>query len=435
MTVNVHKLPGDHPFRKELNDEVHARPPELMVAPMRVSYLVCVSDTDSRESEQRAITELAEIHGVEPPSSGVNHYRADLGPMRVKWERHTEFVRYNFFADGVPGDPFADPVIEKVPADWLAGLQSKILIAAHVALLDGDGHLDLERTADQYFAGNQLIGSGVAGGAGTALTDFRIRDEDGFSRLLVANGKMSPAQAGRTVQRLLEIDTYRMMALLALPTARTLAPILSGSEQELLRITTALASTEESDEYALLSRLTRVQADIESRYANNNYRFDAANAYYALVQRRIKELRETRIQGLQTFSEFTERRLAPAMDTCRTVAVRQSNLSQGVARASQLLSTRVDMARRKQNQAVLSSMDRRAAMQLRLQEAVETVSIVALTYYAVGLISYAGYGLKDMGVNTNTNVLVAASIPVVATIVFFVVRRVRKLATENLEST
>ncbi len=434
MNVNVHKVPGDHPYRQELNDEVHARPPVPVVAPLRISYLVCLSDSESRDQDQQAIESLTQAYQVKPPAPGDNHFRADLGPIRVKWERHTEFTRYNFYADGLSDDPFAEPVIDQVPADWLASLESNVLIAAHVALVAGEESPDPEQISAEMFGGNQLIGSGVAGGTGSAFTDFRIR-EDGFSRLLVANGRMSPAQAGRTVQRLLEIDTYRMMALLALPTARTLTPFLSGSEQELVRITTALASSEESDELSLLNRLTRMQADIESRYADNKYRFDAANAYYSLVQRRIKELRETRIQGLQTFSEFTERRLAPAMDTCRTVAVRQTNLSQGVARASQLLSTRVDMARREQNQAVLESMNRRAALQLRLQEAVEAVSIVAVTYYAVGLVSYASYGLKEMGLNINTNLLVAASVPIVAIIVFLVVRRVRKLATDNLESS
>jgi len=433
MTANVHKIPGDHPFRRELNDEVHARPPVPLVAPTRVSYLVCFSGSGAGDTDQQAIVELVREYGVEPPKAGVNHFLADLGPIRVKWERHTEFTRYNFYADGLSQDAFAEPVIDQVPDDWLDSLQNNILLAAHVAIVADEESPDPERISAELFDGNQLIGSGVAGGTGYAFTDFRIQ-QDGFSRLLLASGGMSPAQTGRTLQRLLEIDTYRMMALLALPTARELAPFLSGSEQELVRITTALANSEESDEYALLNRLTRMQAEIESRYADNKYRFDAANAYYALVQRRIKELRETRIQGLQTFSEFTERRLAPAMDTCRTVAVRQTNLSQGVARASQLLSTRVDMARREQNQAVLESMNRRAAMQLRLQEAVEAVSIVALTYYAVGLVSYASYGLKEMGVNINTNLTVASSIPVVAMIVFFVVRRVRKLATANLES-
>ena len=56
------------------------------------------------------------------------------------------------------------------------------------------------------------------------------------------------------------------------------------------------------------------------------------------MQCRIDELREQRIQGLQTFREFTERRLAPAMSTCETgIFVATSGA------ATRLLSTRVDV--------------------------------------------------------------------------------------------
>ena len=56
--------------------------------------------------------------------------------------------------------------------------------------------------------------------------------------------------------------------------------------------------------------------------AESHFRFGAAAAYHELVQRRVAELREERIQGLQTFQEFIERRLAPAMSTCRSVSRR-----------------------------------------------------------------------------------------------------------------
>ena len=65
-----------------------------------------------------------------------------------------------------------------------------------------------------------------------AFTDFRIHT-GGFSRILVQDHGMAPRQAGRVVQRLLEIDTYRMLALLALPLAREISPRLTRSEQEL----------------------------------------------------------------------------------------------------------------------------------------------------------------------------------------------------------
>src|SRR3546814_18423991 len=57
--------------------------------------------------------------------------------------------------------------------------------------------------------------------------------------------------------------------------------------------------------------------------------------------------------------------------------------------ASNLLRTRVDIELEAQNRDVLMSMNRRARLQLRLQETVEGLSVVAISYYVVGLVGYA----------------------------------------------
>ena len=45
-------------------------------------------------------------------------------------------------------------------------------------------------------------------------------------------------------------------------------------------------------------------------------------------------------------------------------------------------------------------MNRRARLQLRLQETVEGLSVAAVTYYVVGLVGYAAKGLKAAGVSS-----------------------------------
>ena len=418
-------LPPDHPLRDELHEEVHARPSEALSAPLRVTYLALVSDPASRAQEWQHVRALAARFGVTAPARDVNHFSADLGPFRLKWERHSEFARYKFIVPGAAARPFAQPAIASVPADWLGGLSGSVIVAAHADLVmareDDPGH---ESLSNEVFGGNIVIGSRIAEGAGEAYTDFRLYD--GCSRFYLRNRSMSPRQAGRMLQRLLEIETYRMMALLALPVAQQLTPFLAGAERELSQITTLLAESTEADEPVLLDRLTRLEAGIESRESAHAYRFAAAAAYYELVQRRIEELREQRIQGLQTFREFTERRLAPAMNTCRAAAARQESLSQRVARATQLLSTRVDVTREKQNQAVLESMNRRAAAQLRLQQTVEGLSIAAITYYIVGLVGYAAKGAKAAGLAIDPEIAMAVSIPLVLVLGMLAMRRVRK---------
>ena len=419
-------FPPDHPLRVELNDEVHARPPEALVAPARLSYLALFSDSSRRETQWGQVRDLAERFGAAPPKPGANHYSADLGPFRLKWERHTEFARYKFIVRGAVEDPFAEPGIAAVPAEWVAALPGEVMVATHAAVLPGGEPIDPEAVAARFFAGHSLIGATVAGGLATALTDFRIHG-DGFGRLLVLDRGLTPRQAGRTVQRLVEIDTYRMLALLALPVAQQLAPVLTRYERDLAAITTALTDAREADEPALLDRLTRLEAAIDSGEADSHYRFSAASAYHELVLRRIEDLREERFPGQQTFGEFTGRRLAPAMNTCRATAARQGSLSERVARATQLLSTRVDLDRSRQNQAVLEQMNRRAKLQLRLQQTVEGLSVAAITYYIVGLTGYAAKGLNALGVRLNPDLAMGASIPIVLAVTALGVRRVRRM--------
>lgn len=187
-----------------------------------------------------------------------------------------------------------------------------------------------------------------------------------------------------------------------------------------------LVQADVDSEPVLLDRLTRLQAEIERHEADNHYRFGAAVAYYEIVQRRIAQLREERLPPLQTFLEFTERRLAPAMNTCAAVSARLESLSQRVMRATQLLSTRIEITRERQNQQLLAQMNRRAEMQLRLQGTVEGLSVAAVTYYVVGLVNYVAKGLpQSLGVDPG--VLTAIAIPVVALLVYLGVRRVRHM--------
>jgi uncharacterized membrane-anchored protein len=427
------KLPPDYPDRFALNDEVHARPPDPLTAPCRVSYLALLSDWEQAAAELDHVGALASRFDAPPPEPGANHYSADLGPFRLKWERHTEFARYSFTADGAGEDPFAEPVIQSVPADWIAALPGEVMVATHVALLPaGEAAPDYEEIAARLFVGNALMGGEVAGGAAMAFTDLRIHG-DGFGRLVVQDRSMTPRQAGRTVQRLLEIDTYRIMALLALPLARRLTPFLTERERELAEITAALAKEAGADEATLFDRLTRLEAQIESCQSDSDFRFSASAAYHELVQMRIAELREQRIQGMQLLQEFTQRRLSPAMNTCRAVAARQDSLSSRVARATQMLSTRVDIARQRQNQAVLESMDRRAKLQLRLQETVEGLSVAAITYYVVGLVGYAAKALESVGVGLRPEVVMGVSIPIVAVVIALGVRKIRKTVARAAE--
>lgn len=421
----------DHPLRRQLTNELHARPSEALAAPMRVTLLAMLSGDDGAEAERLHLTGLCDMVGAPPPPPGATHYSGNFGSFRLKWERHTEFSTWTVFREGAQGEPFTDPAIRAVPRDWVAELPGERLVGVHVLLLDAEQPETSPGMLKHIFGSEGYVGSRIAGRAATVWTDFRIHG-DGYSRMVLNDHTLTPRQAGRLIQRLLEIETYRMTALLALPVARAILPRVAAVEKQLADLTARTNSLQGlEDERDVLDQLTRLMAEVEELSAANAFRFGAARAYFQLTDKRIAELRETRIEGLQTISEFMERRLSPALSTCNAVESRVDALSRRVARVSALLRTRVEIAVEGQNAELLKSMDRRADLQLRLQETVEGLSVVAISYYLVGIIGYAAKGLKGAGLHIDTDLITGLMIPVVLWFVWTGVRRIRKVLLEH----
>ena len=417
-------LPPDHIERFVLAEEVHARPPEPLDTPSRATYVAVLVDADDRADELEHLSKLCERFGATPPAPGATHYSGRLGGMRIKWERHGEFSGYTFFVPGRSPEPFSEPASMLLPPRWLHSVPGRTIAAAHAKLVPAGAELPDAAELALHFNGNSPVGAEIGDGAGIAYTDFRIH-EDGCARFLVLDRSFTPRQAGRMLQRLFEIEVYRMMALLALPIARRQSPRIVAIEKSLAELTDGIARDGGNDE-ELLQELTRLAAEVESGLAASQFRFGACRAYEALVRTRIAELRERRIPGLPPIEEFMSRRFTPAVATCATVSQRLHDLSERVAQASALLSTRVDIARERQNQALLGSMDRRAKLQLRLQQTVEGLSVAAIVYYVAGVTGYLAKAAKGLGLHIEPDLVVGLAIPVVALLVLREVRHARR---------
>lgn len=421
----------EHPQRHQLNDEVHARPPVPLETPEFVSYLAFLHVEDSASREAQHLNDLAAQFGLAEPDASTGHVSLDAGAFRLRWERHTEFSSYTFFHRGEGDGTAVGRALFAVPASWRRQIPGQLIVATHVELRAADDVPPEVVIAQDAYEFSPVVASGVTAGAGWVLTDFQI--VDGFSRFIVFNRSMTPRQAGRTVQRLVEIETYRVMALLAFPVAKDVGRLLARAENELADLTDAMGQTAATeDERRVLNRLTRLAADIERSVARTSFRFGAAAAYYQLVRQRIEDLREVRLDGFPPIREFMDRRLAPAIATCATMARRQEDLSSRIARNSQLLRTRVDIELERQNQELLAQMNRRAKLQLRLQETVEGLSVVAITYYGSQLVQYLAKGGKDFLAPTTPETVTAVSIPIIAGLVALGLRRMRRqLAAEE----
>jgi uncharacterized membrane-anchored protein len=228
------------------------------------------------------------------------------------------------------------------------------------------------------------------------------------------------------VQRLLEIETYRTLAMLGLPLAQTLSPDIRRIEDGLTGITQRMKAEQREDPDAVLSDITRLAADLEANAAVALYRFGASRAYYGIVRERIATLAETPVPGFEHLGSFLERRLAPAMRTCQSVEERQANLSRKLTRANALVRSWIDVELERQNAELLSAMNRRAEMQLRLQQTVEGLSVAAISYYVVGLFGYLVKAFAHEGDRIEPALLTGAFVPVAIAGVWYVVRRIRR---------
>jgi uncharacterized membrane-anchored protein len=257
------------------------------------------------------------------------------------------------------------------------------------------------------------------------ISSFQLHS-DGFGRFLIYNKQMSNSQLGRLTQRIMEIETYRLMTLLALPVARSINPRLSEMDHKLSKITDALAHCDDTDEQELLQKLTGMASWVEDCRSQCTFRFSATYAYHELVIKRLEELREDEVTGHLTITEFMTRRLTPAVRTCEAISNRLEDLSRRIDRVGDMMRTRVELAIQAQNQEVLASMDQRSKIQLMMQHTVEGLSVAAISYYTIGLLKYLLDALYNSGVELNKDLVMGISVPVVVGLVAFSTRKIHK---------
>ena len=426
-------LPDDDALRKTLHNEVHARPQARIRMPALVLYVAVFNDGISREQECAHLRQLPGQQALEVEQLQGNFLRLRLDGYTLKWERHSEFTRYSLV------QPLPDHALEGLddaallgavlaPPGWLRAIPGRTIAAIEVVMLHGD-LADVAGTiaqAQPWFGAHPIVASVMGHNQHSwALTDFMLRPS-GFERIVVIAPADTPqTRAGRVSQRLLELETYRLMALRGLPVAKQLAPMLAQAEGQLADITAQLENKSAADQ-ELLDTLVSLSARVERATADHVYRFSATRAYQALVEQRIAELREVTIPGIQTIGEFMQRRLSPAMATVAATAQRLTSLSERVARASALLRTRVDIATESQNQQLLAKLTRGQELQLHLQTTVEGLSIAAISYYVVSLLLYGAKALKAAGVPVNPELATGALIPLVLWSVWSATRRLHK---------
>ena len=265
-----------------------------------------------------------------------------FGATALRWEQHSEFTTYTW---ELPSEtPTARRSIRPPPTlaapMGLVPQPGPVLVAIDLHLVgDAAGTIAPERLFDRA----SLAAAENSDGTALYATDFQS-DPAGFVRILIVDRGLGPERAGALTQRVLEIETYRTLALLGLPEAQRLAPSVRRIETRLAEVTAATRATEGLEaNQRLLDELTALAAELEAGAAASQFRFGASRAYDEIVQLRLQTIGERKVGGLPTWTSFLARRMAPAMRTCATLEERQANLAEKLARAANLLRTRVDV--------------------------------------------------------------------------------------------
>ena len=434
-------LPRDFEFRAELHQEIHARPPARMALPALVFYVAVLNDGVSVDDELAHLRRLPGQQGLQAADMAGNFLRLPLAGYTLKWERHSEYSRYSIvqpLTDAMR-QQFLQPALLaclQVPREWLAHIPGQTLAALALAM-------DLTpRPAAQtrfeelktWFGEADIVASVVGSTQHSCVaTDFALR-EDGVVRMLVLSQHSSPGtRAGRLAQRLLELETYRLLALRGLGEVRKISPVLADLERSLGEVTSRLEAHATGHEELFRLHMA-MAAKVERTIAESSYRFSATGAYEALVNQRIEALREKTVPETQTLGEFVRRRLQPASATVASTARRLASLSERVERSSALLRAHVDIATEAKSQELLEKLAVGQRTQLRLQVTVEGLSIAAITYYVTSLIAHGVHALEGLGLALHAEVVAGACIPLVAFLVWRFSRRIHKAIDKHIGS-
>ena len=407
-----------HPDRAAAIDEAHARPPVPLSPPVEVAHIAFTAEP------ARAGELFRRLAGFELPSDARHLIQRVSPALLLRWQRHTEFYTATLFAEGrresVNGSDVGS-LMHFTPDDH-PGVELLVAQRIHV-------HADAEALDAAMPEGEGLAGGRLRGDV-ELRTSFEP-DGRGFVHYHVAANGIGREQLGRRVGRLIDVETYRIMALIALPLARRVSGRVAELERELAEAI-RLTGDEDTDDDAILDRLAGLASRAEALRAETRYRFSASRAYYGLVEQRLDTLGEEKAGDHQTLTGFIRTRLTPAISTIESVASRQATLSDDLGRALALLRTRVDIQVARANQELLASLDRRQGQQVAIQQAVEGLSVVAISYYAISLLAYLLAGMEKAGLlPVAYQLVVAGLVPLLLVAVLATVRSFRKRWTRD----
>jgi len=428
----------EYALRRVLSDELHARAfHDFDGAGRFIRFVYLVGSDDGNVVAY--VNKFLSGAGIAPIDAGEKFRRQDMVGYALRIERHTEFLSISFVEkglrakNGLPANAFHEAGLQHLPFSWARNAPAPLFHAIWVEV-GGNPPRGLNQSRMLKILESRAVASNkFSDDAAQVHFAFDI-DQAGFSRVVIFNQAIEASRMGRVVQRVVEVETYRLLALLGLATVKEYSGRLGLIEDVVSTLTNDLAEQirqPDGQVQVLLSILSSQAAEVEDIYSKTSYRLAATTAYLNILTSRLDRMQMTRLPGFQGVRGFLDRRMAPAMQSCSAFAERLASLSRRISRAGELLRTQTELVIQRQNRDLLQSMDERAKHQLRIQQMVERLSIAAVTYYGVGLVGYVAVSLPIAEWGLSLTYIKAASVPAIAVAVWLTLRQVKDVVARR----
>jgi len=206
-------------YRHEISNEIHRRPYYELYGPMRISLISL--HTKNYENNYNHLNDLCDYLAIPAPAYKNLTYSYNYqDKFRLKWESHREFCTFQFMKNINLDDTslFQDSNLNFIPHLWINKLNS-VINCVNLEVINSQ---DIKSKNDEFiyksFNNNYVVGSNLCNKKGSVFSDFKI-DPYGYHRILLingnANGEMTGHQLGRSVQRILDIESYRSMSMIS----------------------------------------------------------------------------------------------------------------------------------------------------------------------------------------------------------------------------
>ena len=198
--------------RQKVLDEFNRRPYIELSSPLKLSMINIL--TKKKEKNYYYLDELCKYLSIPPPLENSNSFIHNYeNKFLLKWNSHREFCTFQFIKneDVHSKELFKKSKLQDVPDLWINSIDNIL----NCTNLEVANNINEENDIFNAFDNNYIVGSYINNRRGEVYSDFRI-DGNGYNRILLINNSLTKHQLGRTIQRVLDIESYRSMLMVGL---------------------------------------------------------------------------------------------------------------------------------------------------------------------------------------------------------------------------